>query len=221
MIYTFLVDALPGYTRLLYFCQNKSRILFIDSILAQCRETSTAEWLAILFGLLQVVLAWQNKTLNFYAGIISVFLYIYVFYAVKLYAESLLNLYYLVISIAGIFLWNTKNKVAISRATNKEWWQTGVMGIVLFGLLYVVLKKFTSSNVPAADALVTAIAWAGTWLMIYRKLENWVLLNISNALAIPLQIYKGLELTAVYTLILFIVAVFGYFHWKKELHRKE
>jgi nicotinamide mononucleotide transporter len=36
-------------------------------------------------------------------------------------------------------------------------------------------------------------------------------------IAIPLQFYKGLELTSLLTVIYVVIAVLGYKEWKKEL----
>jgi len=58
------------------------------------------------------------------------------------------------------------------------------------------------------------------WLMARRKIENWVLLNISNIIAIPLLIHKGLYLYAVLTAFLFIVAISGYLEWRKIIKTK-
>lgn len=84
-------------------------------------------------------------------------------------------------------------------------------------LLYVILKQYTSSTVPFFDALVSAIAWAGSWLLMRRKLENWLVLNVSNVMALPLLWYKELSLTALLTLIYIYVAIQGYVAWKKEI----
>ena len=200
-----------------YVCKNND-INFLQHIITQFSDTSFIEWLAVLFGIAQVVLAMKNKTLNFYAGIISVSLYIYLFYKSGLFAESLLNIYYLAISVAGIFMWQKKANNAplpISKTSKQDWMKASALFLVLFFVLSFILKTYTTSNVPYADALVSALAWAGTWLMINRKLENWLVLNLSNAIAIPLLIYKGLELTALLTVIYFVVAVSGYFSWKK------
>ncbi|MEI9957355.1 MAG: nicotinamide mononucleotide transporter family protein [Ferruginibacter sp.] len=83
-----------------------------------------------------------------------------------------------------------------------------------------MLKHFTTSNVPYWDAWVSATAWAGMWLLSKRKIENWILLNISNLFAIPLLIYKQLPLFAILTLVLFVVAIFGYYSWKKIIQQK-
>jgi len=166
-----------------------------------------------------VVLALKNQTTNFYAGIVSVSLYIYVFYSFGLYAESILNIYYLIVSIMGIFLWQQEIRASITRTTSAEWFIAAMIACVSWGILFFILKTFTSSNVPFLDAFVTATAWAGTWLLIRRKTEHWLVLNISNMVAIPLQFYKGLELTSLLTCIYFVIAVKGYFEWRKQAIR--
>jgi nicotinamide mononucleotide transporter len=84
----------------------------------------------------------------------------------------------------------------------------------------VLLTKFTTSNVPVWDAWVSSTAWAGMWLLARRKLENWTLLNLSNLFAVPLLCYKHLIMFAVLTLILFVVAIFGFFEWR-DIWKKE
>ena len=82
-------------------------------------------------------------------------------------------------------------------------------------MLYFVLDKFTTSDVAGWDAFVSSTAWAGMWLLARRKLENWILLNLSNLVAVPLQFYKGIPLYGLLTAVLFVVAIFGYYNWKR------
>ncbi|HLW49375.1 MAG TPA: nicotinamide riboside transporter PnuC [Sphingobacteriaceae bacterium] len=191
---------------------------WFGDFMVQLRQTSLLEYLGVGFGVVQVLLAKSNKVLLYPFGIASVLITLYVLYDAGLYAEVLLNLYYLLMSIYGWWHWNTgvgTKVVQVSYSSRQEWGIT--FGIVLLGvpLLYWALISFTDSSVPVWDSLVTATAWAGMWLLARRKIENWLLLNISNALAIPLLAYKGLPLYSLLTLFLFIVAVFGYFEWRK------
>ena len=191
---------------------------WFGDFMVQLRQTSLLEYLGVGFGVVQVLLAKSNKVLLYPFGIASVLITLYVLYHAGLYAEVLLNLYYLLMSIYGWWHWNTgvgAKAVQVSYSSRQEWGIT--FGIVLLGvpLLYWALISFTDSSVPVWDSLVTATAWAGMWLLARRKIENWLLLNISNALAIPLLAYKGLPLYSLLTLFLFIVAVFGYFEWRK------
>ncbi len=168
----------------------------------------------------QVILALKNKILNFYAGIISVCLYAYVFYVYGLYAESILNVYYLIVSIAGIFLWQHKDQQSITFTTSGERVLTSAIVVVSWAALFLLLSKFTPSTVPFLDAFVTATAWGGTWLLIKRKVENWIVLSISNIVAIPLQFYKGLELTSLLTCLYLVLAAFGYIKWRETAREK-
>jgi nicotinamide mononucleotide transporter len=189
---------------------------FVDEI----KTTPLLEWLGVGFGVAEVLLAKVNNILLYPAGIISVIISSYIFFKAGLYAESLLNAYYLIMSIYGWLVWIRRRHqppVEVSHATGRDWMMTLIITIAGFILLSFALTRWTSSTVPYWDAWVSATAWAGMWLLARRKIENWVLLNISNAFAIPLLLYKHLPLYAVLTLILFIIAVQGYFLWKRIL----
>jgi len=191
----------------------------MDDFLMQLKASTLAEWLAFGLGVLQVGLALFNRRANFVAGILSVAIYTWLFYEAGLYAESLLNAYYFVISIAGLLYWGrTKaGSLVISRTQGNEWLRVSMLFLAALSILYFVLSRYTNSTVPFPDALVTSLAWAGSWLLMKRKLENWLVLNVSNVLAIPLQISKGMELAAVLTMIYLVLAVAGFIRWKKEV----
>jgi nicotinamide mononucleotide transporter len=190
------------------------------------QHLSPLEATAVIFGMTSVLLAHRNSVWLYPAGIVSTSIFIYILSrpAVGLYADALLNVYYLVMSIYGWAIWwkghEDRNRRAISSNNTKDWLITA--GIVVIGwlLLYTVLTQFTDSTVPAWDAFISATAWAGMWLLAKHKLENWILLNISNAVSIPLLLIKGLPLTALLTVVLFIVAVSGYFSWRKAMHEQ-
>lgn len=182
-------------------------------------QTSWLERFAVLFGIIQVLLSSRNKLSNYFFGILSIVLTISVLYKARLYAEIILNTYYLLMSFYGLWYWKYKNnkqqEVRISSCTRREW--ITVLGIVVLGyaVLFGFLTYFTDSDVPMLDAIVSSTAWAGMWLLAKRKIENWILLNTSNFIAIPLLYYKELYLFAGLTSFLFVVAIFGYFRWWK------
>jgi nicotinamide mononucleotide transporter len=190
--------------------------------LAQIAATSPLEWIAVSAGLVQVLLAWKQSIWNYAAGLLSTALTIWIFVQAGLYAESALNLYYFGISIWGIVLWSrpTQAPAKPSFASGKEWAVAGAIAGIGPPVIWAVLSHFTPSDVPLWDALVSALAWAGTWLLTQRKVENWIVLNLSNAVAIPLLYHKGLPLYAIFTLLLFILAWGGFSSWYKAAHRQ-
>lgn len=187
------------------------------------QQTTWQEWLGVFFSVFQVLLARKNNSNNYLFGIAGISLTLYVMIQSKLYAEFTLNLYYLVMSIYGWLYWKfgkRRSETTISETTNNEKLITAGIVIGTFSIFYFFLTNFTDSDVPILDSLVSAFAWAGMWLMARRKIENWILLNISNIIAIPLLIHKGLYLYAALTAFLFIVAISGYLEWRKSIRSK-
>ncbi len=178
-------------------------------------------WLQVLgtaFGIIQVLLARTNNVHNYLFGIVSILISVWVLYKSALYADILLNLYYLVMSIYGWMYWTMgrhKEEQPISYSNKQEYIVAASIVAGCFLLMSYWLLYHTNSDVALWDASVSAFAWAGMWLMAKRKMENWIYLNISNLISIPLLFHKGLYIYAGLTIFLFIVGISGYFTWKK------
>ncbi|WP_316833183.1 nicotinamide riboside transporter PnuC [Pedobacter aquatilis] len=191
--------------------------------LEQISHTSLVEWLAVGFGVSEVLLAKRNSIWLYPTGIVSILLSMFLLLNVKLYAEMLLSIYYLIMSIYGWVIWKKRklegeNQVAWS--TNNELLIAVVISVIGFFVFFFVLRNHTDSDVPLLDAFVSSTAWAGMWLLAKRKIENWIFLNISNIVAIPLLFHKKLPLMACLTIFLFVVAIFGFMDWKKIIGKR-
>jgi nicotinamide mononucleotide transporter len=189
----------------------------------QVQQTTLVEWLAVAFGVAEVLLARVNNVWLYPTGIAGTLLGIILLLEAGLYAESLLSGYYIVMSIYGWLYWIKKRDrpaVRISWCNRRELMITLLIAFGGWAVLYIVLKNFTPSTVPLMDALVSSTAWAGMWLLARRKIENWVWLNISNLFAIPLLFYKKLPMLAMLTVFLFLIAFWGFFEWYK-IYREE
>lgn len=192
--------------------------LFIEQI----KETTWVQWLAVALGVAEVLLARVNNIWLYPTGILATVLSIVLLMEAQLYAESALNVYYVVMSIYGWVYWIKKRDqppVKVAWSNKNEWLISLAISLGGWAVLYMLLKNFTPSNVPVWDAFVSSTAWAGMWLLARRKIENWIFLNISNLFAVPLLFYKKLPMFAILTVFLFIVACFGYFEWKKVLKK--
>jgi len=171
-----------------------------------------------VLGVVQVLLARNNNIHNYLFGTVSILIGIWVLYQTKLYADIVLHLYYLFMSIYGWLFWKygrQKKETPITYSDRSEQIMAIAIVIACFALMLYWLGHFTNSDVPVWDAAVSAFAWAGMWLMAKRKMENWIYLNISNLIAIPLFFYKELYVYAGLTIFLFIVGASGYFKWRK------
>lgn len=196
---------------------------WIDLLTEQIRQTTFLEWLAVLLGVAEVLLARKNNILLYPAGIAGSAISIFLLIESGLFAEAGLSVYYVAMSIYGWYVWlKRKNEppLPVTYTARNEW---AITLLITFGGwlgIYLLLHHFTSSTVPVWDAWVSATAWAGTWLLARRKIENWIVLNISNLFAVPLLFHKHLALFALLTIFLFVIAVIGFFDWQK-IYRKQ
>ena len=197
---------------------------FQSLFITQLNKTSVIETSAVFFGLLSVLYAKKEKIWLYPTGIVSVIIYIDLTFQYKLYGDMGIQVYYLIMSIYGWYFWikgkGAQVPVPISR-NNKQ-------GNLIVFLLFVgsfLLIRFglglTDSNVPLWDALTSALAIAGMWLMARKKIEHWIAWIIVDSISLPLYIYKGLPLTSFQFLIFTILAVWGYLTWNIKLKLKE
>jgi nicotinamide mononucleotide transporter len=191
--------------------------ILYDNILA----SSWVEALAVITGLLSVWYAKKENILVYPTGIVSVLIYVYLCFTVKLYAEMGINAFYFGMSIYGWVKWSRKSgeKPArpITEASKMEWIYSVAGFLISFLVLIYVLKNYTDSTVPVWDALTTAIFIIGMWLMALKKIENWLAWIIGDLVCIPLYASKGLALTSIQYLVFLILAVAGYLEWRKKL----
>ncbi|RPD38006.1 nicotinamide riboside transporter PnuC [Chitinophaga barathri] len=198
-----------------------------QEVLKGFQQMTLLEGIAVLFGVISVLCSRQNSVWVYPTGLVSTGIYTYMLAQVhfKLYAEAALNAYYFIMSVYGWYYWsrNTKSAgdhVGISAVNRRELGTAVAIVVIGWSIIYFLLRRFSDSDVPILDAFVSATACSGMWLLAKRKIENWIFLNISNFVAVPLLFYKHLALTALLTIFLFIVAVNGYFHWRK-LYRQQ
>lgn len=190
-------------------------------------NTSLLEFIAVVFGLLSVWFAKQEKILVYPTGIISVLLYVYICFEIQLYADAGINLFYFIMSVYGWYKWTRKVKkpmLKITRSTRQNWYfamglfvLSGVVILVLLNLFKADDKTYWSSSIPYIDTITTAIFIVGMWLMAIKKLENWIFWIVGDVVSIPLYAYKGLMFTSFQFTVFLVLAILGYRAWKQKL----
>jgi nicotinamide mononucleotide transporter len=178
----------------------------------------------VIFGLLSVWYAKKDNILVFPTGLVSTFIYAYLLWKWELLGDSMINVYYFVMSIYGWYHWTRKKgdvvQFPISVMTIKEKYISVVIFVstlIFVFLVYLYFNKFTNWY-NYVDTLLTAIFFVGMWLMAKRKIENWIFWIIGDIISIPLYFAKGYTFTSFQYLIFTIVAVYGYIEWKKILN---
>jgi len=182
---------------------------------------------AVIFGLLSVWFAKKDNILVFPTGLVSTFIYAYLLWQWELLGDSMINVYYFIMSIYGWYHWTRKKgsqvEFPIAVMTNKEKITAifiFVLTIVFVVIVYFYFNKFTNWY-SYVDTFLTGLFFVGMWLMAKRKIENWIFWIIGDIISIPLYFAKGYTFTSFQFLIFTIIAVYGYLEWKKILNNFE
>jgi nicotinamide mononucleotide transporter len=80
----------------------------------------------------------------------------------------------------------------------------------------VVLQQFSDSKVVGLDALITALALLGQYLLGRKKIETWWVWLAVNILTIALMLTQNLWLTALLYFVFAVLSVVGLKAWRKE-----
>lgn len=196
-----------------------------NQLIEGIRQTTLLEYIGTICGIGSVFFSRRENILVYPVGMVSTVIYIYLYLTHGLYADASVNFYYTVMSIIGWIMWAKKKDdhaaLHISYNSKKEQIISLIFFAVCWIVLFVVLKNFTDSTVPQADAFTSAAAFTGMWLMNKKKIENWWWWIITNIASIPLNFYKGLVFTSFQYLVLLILAAMGLVSWvQKEKQQK-
>lgn len=205
---------------------------FFESVYQGILLTSLWEWIAVFTGIVYVILAALRNNLCWFFAIASSGIYVYLCIDGKLYIESVLQVFYVVMAIVGWFSWrkdtslNSKEldaSLGIDETNNdvKAWpisyhlYNLAISGGVAF-ILGFSFDTFTDQANPYADAFTTVFSLVATFMVIRKILENWIYWIVIDLVSIFLYHQRGYSLSAVLYFIFTILAIAGLIAWYKK-----
>ncbi len=199
-----------------------------DSLFEQYSQYQTLDIIfevtGVVFGLLSVWFSKNNNILVYPTGMISTSIFIYLLYKWVLLGDMMINAYYFIMSIYGWYIWTRKQDDMVTPISRVNVLEKKICVLIFFFSLifvYSIYEYFDKWNSITAyvDNLTTAIFFVGMWLMAKRKIENWIFWIIGDIISIPLYFYKGLTFTSLQYIIFTLIAIAGYYSWKKILNK--
>lgn len=182
------------------------------------------ELIAAGLGFIAIYLQIKQNVWYWLVSIIMVSMYIYIYIDAKLYADMSLQVYYLGISFYGWYMWlfgqkinNHKEGLSVSSSSIKLRIILASTAVLLFFVIAWFLIQFTNSDLPYWDSFTTSLSFVATWMLARKKLENWLIWIVVDAVSVGIYIYKDLYPTAVLFLFLSVLALVGYRKWKADM----
>lgn len=188
-----------------------------EQVLLGLKETSLAEWAAVVTGILYVLLAAKKMKLCWFFALISTGIFIFLCFQQKLFIESGLQVFYFAMAIYG---WLTWTKAESKNLPIKSWpIKYHLINVLLSSLvaflLGFIMEFYTDQESPYIDAFTTIFSLAATFMVAQRVLENWVYWIVIDIGLAYLYSSRGMELSGLQYLIFSIIAIFAWYSWFK------
>jgi nicotinamide mononucleotide transporter len=179
------------------------------------------EWTSVIAALIYVYFASKALRICFLFGLISSVGFVYICFAERLYFDTAINLYYIVMSFVGWFAWTGGRQ----NDFDARQMSAGIFLLVLsmaflcaLGLGFIT-SRYTDAQLSYIDAFTTVTAVIATWMMVRKFIENWMLWIIADGVSVFMYAYKDHWPIAGLFLIYTVISFYGYFNWKALIRR--
>jgi nicotinamide mononucleotide transporter len=204
-------------------------LLFLDlvkeSILQFFKVTGWLEWCGVITGIICVWLAAKNNILNWPIAIVSVLIYIVIFYDSKLYADMGLQVYFFAMNLYGWYFWIKNRK--LNQSSSPVLFITAneilfsIIGIIVFTFaLGYLLHNHTDAAYPFIDSFCTACSLIAQIFLARKVLQNWLIWIFVDIIYVGVYISKGLYATSIMYALYVYIATVGFLDWHK-IYKKQ
>jgi NadR type nicotinamide-nucleotide adenylyltransferase len=184
---------------------------------------SLTETLGFVTGAAAVWLLVRESIWTWPAGIANGVFYLVLFAHARFFADSALQIVYIVLGVFGWWWWLHGRSGRASRPITT----IGALEAAILAALTVaaaagmlVYLQSVNDSAPLADAATTALSLAASWMQARKQIENWLVWLAADAVYIPLYLAKALPLTGVLYLVFALMCVKGWRDWSR-IRREE
>ncbi|WP_185862416.1 nicotinamide riboside transporter PnuC [Blattabacterium cuenoti] len=185
------------------------------------------EFTAVILTICSVFFAQKNNIWVYPIGIVSTIIYSYLTFITSIYGDFIINLYYTGMSFYGWYIWLYKKdkkdkKKPITFCNKKDYFYTTILFLFtcIFSIIVYIFYGKLQSYYDWMDVFTTGIYFSGMYQMAIKKVENWIFWIVGNIISVPLYFFKGFILTGILFIILVLLAIVGFFIWKKKAINK-
>jgi nicotinamide mononucleotide transporter len=181
------------------------------------------EFTGLVSGLLCVWLLIRQNVWTFPIGLVYAVISVVVFFGERLYADVLLNGYYVLMNAYGWYYWlrggrrSEADVLPVTRAPAATRVVLAVLVIVATGAMGWLLDNHTNADLAYWDSSITTLSFAAMWMTARKYIDNWTVWFVVDVIATGVYLYKGIEFYAVLYGIYLFMAVMGWRAWYRSM----
>ncbi|GHT67264.1 membrane protein [Bacteroidia bacterium] len=175
-----------------------------------------------------VIYTWlelKQRSAMWIVGILSSLMYVVVTFQSDLYAYMVLYIYYVAISVYGLYQWKfgarstsqPEKELPVSHIRQRHIIVLLPITIGLSAALYYVLGKYADAPMPAVEAAGTALSIVATWMLTKKLLEHWLVWIVADSISAALFFCADRYPSTALSIFYAAIAVYGYFKWRGSI----
>lgn len=181
------------------------------------------EIIGFISAVISIYLTAEKKINAWPISIFSSGAYAFFFYEIRLYADVLLQIFFIGSSIYAWYSWSKQlqihnDELFVKKIGLKKLAYIITLIFVLGAIVGFLFKTFSDADYAYYDSVLFVASILTTLLAAKLYLENWYLWIVINFAYILLYLLKSAELTALLYLILLVLAILGLYKWKKNIN---
>ena len=176
-----------------------------------------------VLGVCSGVLGAQRNIWTFLFGFAQVLTYSYLCWGERFYAELLLNAYYFVTMLYGVWIWRKRLGGDVDRyvVETRKLSVVALLSVCVSTLLLSIvvgwfLSVYTDDSQPYMDALTTVPAMVAQVLMILVYREQWCIWLLVDVLATVMWVEAGDYCMAAQYMFWCVNCIYGYVLWSRS-----
>jgi nicotinamide mononucleotide transporter len=181
---------------------------------------SLLEIVGVITGIVSVWLTTRERVSCWPVGIVSVVVYVVVFYRARLYGAMGLQVIYVALLAYGWYAWThggqSQSTLRVTRCSRWTLLVSGLVGVAATAALAVWLAQRTDEALPVSDAATTVFSLIGQWMQTRKLYENWHVWMAVDAVYVVMNISQSLYWTAGLYVVYVALAVAGLREWRQS-----
>lgn len=196
----------------------------LSQLIEQARAQSVPEIVAVLAAIAYLVFAIRQQIVCWLFAAISTAIYVWLFIDAKLYMESMLNLFYMLMAGYGWYVWRSgrtegHDRPVVIWPTNTHLAAIAVIAVLSTANGYL-LSVYSDAVFPYIDSLTTWFAIWATFLVARKVLENWWYWLAIDIASVFIYWSRDLQLTSILFVVYVIMIPFGLVSWTRSMREQ-
>jgi len=175
------------------------------------------EFFGVLAYFISVYFAVKVNVLTWPTGIVSSILFFILYLNTHTYANGILQIILVVVSINGWKKWGKEDNKKVSYLNWKNRFYVFMIILVSVILFGTIVKIYSSDPYPYLDVAIFVLSIIGVILLANKKMESWYVWMLVNVCTIILYSSLGYYLIGIQSSLFIIMDIIALKNWKKLL----